>query len=271
MQLWHCLLQFWPQPSFTTLALLTLPECDMYAWPEFLFLLIMFLFQLDSSQTFFLPRFWILVKLILSESAGWKCAVIKIILSSIIGQCQTSSICSETRGQWSDRSAVSDRKTLSPPGPMSYLCGLTLRIWTSFWRREDANGMDMWNAPMVQRQPLTYRLMEIVGLGGPRWHGNSWQRGIAESGSSRPSTLMIDIPGDLVWDLPCVQQASYLQGGPLVWMLPLYLHVYQKSDYDMMIHQAESWDHLALDCCWSNCARFAACLCFEKKGHLALK
>ena len=57
---------------------------------------------------------------------------------------------------------------------------------------------------------------------------------IAESGSSQLSTLMIDIPGDLVWDLPCVQQASYLEGGPLMWMLSLYLHVNQKSDYDMI-------------------------------------
>ena len=146
-----------------------------------------------------------------------------------------ASICSEMTGQWSDRSAMSGHKTLSPPGPMSYLCGLALRIWTSFWRREDSNGMDMWNAPMVQsRQPLTYSLMASVGLGGPRWHGSSWQRGIAESGSSQLSTLMIDVPGDLVWDLPCVQQASYLEGGPLMWMLPLYLHVNQKSDYDMI-------------------------------------
>ena len=45
---------------------------------------------------------------------------------------------------------------------------------------------------------------------------------------------MIDVPGDLVWGLPCVQQASYLEGGPLMWMLPLYLHVNQKSDYDMI-------------------------------------
>ena len=124
---------------------------------------------------------------------------------------------------------MSGRKTLSPPGPMS----LALRIWTSFWRREGSDGMDMWNAPTVQsRQPLTYRLMESVGLGGPRWHGSSWQRGIVESGNSRPSILMIDIPGDLVRDQPCVQQASYLKGGPLMWMLPLYLHVNQKSDYD---------------------------------------
>ena len=46
------------------------------------------------------------------------------------------------------------------------------------------------------------------------------------------STLMIDTPGDLVWDLPCMQKASYLEGGPLMWMLPLYLHINQKSDDD---------------------------------------
>ena len=34
---------------------------------------------------------------------------------------------------------------------------------------EGSAGMDMWNAPTVQsRQPLTYRLMDSVGLGGPR-------------------------------------------------------------------------------------------------------
>ena len=115
----------------------------------------------------------------------------------------------------------------------NYLCGLALRIWTSFWGREGSAGMDRWNTPMVQsRQLLTYRLRESMGLqGGPRWHGSSWQKGIAESGSSRLWTLMIDIP-DLVWDLPCVQQASYLEGGPLTWMLPLYLCINQKSDYD---------------------------------------
>ena len=135
-------------------------------------------------------------------------------------------VCSRMTGQWSDRSAMSGRKTLSQPGPMSYLRGLALRIWTSFWRREGSAGMDMWNTLMVQsRQPFTYRLRESVGLGGPRWHRSSWQRGIAECGSSRLSTLMIEICGDLMWDLPCVQQASYLEGGPLMWMLPMYLQV----------------------------------------------
>ena len=35
-----------------------------------------------------------------------------------------------------------------------------------------------------------------------------------------------------VGDLPFLQQASYLEGGPLMWMLPLYLHVNKKSDDD---------------------------------------
>ena len=151
-------------------------------------------------------------------------------------QNQTFNVCSGMTGQWSDRSAMAGRKTLTPPGPVNYFRGLAVRIWTLFWRREGSAGMDMWNAPMVQsRQPFAYRLRESVGLEGPRWHGSSWQWGTAESGSSRlqtVSTLMIEICGDLVWDLPCVQQASYLEGGPLMWMLPLYLHVNQKSDYD---------------------------------------
>ena len=43
---------------------------------------------------------------------------------------------------------------------------------------------------------------------------------------------MIDTTGDLVWDLPCMQQASYLEGGSLMWLLALYLHVKQKFDDD---------------------------------------
>ena len=46
-------------------------------------------------------------------------------------------------------------------------------------------------------------------------------------------TFMLETPGDLVWDLPCVQQASYLGGGSLMMILPLYLHVNKKSDDDV--------------------------------------
>ena len=59
-----------------------------------------------------------------------------------------------------------------------------------------------------------------------------WWAWEADSGSTQLSTLMIDIPGDLVWDLACVQQASYLEGGRLMLMLPLYLHINKKSDDD---------------------------------------
>ena len=42
-----------------------------------------------------------------------------------------------------------------------------LLVWLGIG--EDSDGVDMWKAPMVQsRQPLTYRLMESVCLGGPR-------------------------------------------------------------------------------------------------------
>ena len=138
-------------------------------------------------------------------------------------QNQTSSVCSGMTEQWSDRSAMSGHKTLSLPGPLSYLGSLGLRIWTLFWRREGFAGMDMWNAQMVQsRQPFTYRLRESVGLGGPRWHGSSWQRGIAE----KEWKLLAINPHDRHTWRSGVKSAmpapsSYLKGGPLIWMLPL--------------------------------------------------
>ena len=45
-------------------------------------------------------------------------------------------------------------------------------------------------------------------------------------------TLKKGAPGDQVWDLLFMQLASYLERGPLMWMMPLNLHVNQKSDYD---------------------------------------
>ena len=51
---------------------------------------------------------------------------------------------------------------------------------------------------------------------------------------------MIDIPGDQVCAQPWVQQASYLEGGPLLWMLPLYLHVNKKFDDD---DECLSWEY----------------------------
>ena len=52
------------------------------------------------------------------------------------------------------------------------------------------------------------------------------------SGSSQQLTLKKGAPGDQVWDLLCMQLASYLERGPLMWMM--HLHVNEKSDYDMI-------------------------------------
>ena len=148
-------------------------------------------------------------------------------------QSRTFNTYSGMTGQWSDRSAMSSHKTLLPLGHTSCMRNLASKTWTSSWRREDSGGMDTFNnRTEPSSQPMTYRLKESGGLGGPRWPGSSWQRGIAESGSSLLSTLMIETPGDMVWDLPCVQLASYLEGGPLKWILSLNRHVNQKYDDD---------------------------------------
>ena len=34
--------------------------------------------------------------------------------------------------------------------------------------------------------------------------------------------------------------ASYLERGPLMWMMPLHLHVNKKSDYDDMIREVKT-------------------------------
>ena len=98
---------------------------------------------------------------------------------------------------------------------------------------EKTDGMDMWNAPTVQ--PLTYR-MESVGLGGPRWHGSSWQRGTAEWKLSAIN------PHDRhIWRSgvrSAMRAASQLSGrGPTDVDV-----VNQKSDYDDMMLRADNSD-----------------------------
>ena len=55
------------------------------------------------------------------------------------------------------------------------------------------------------------------------------------SKSSRQLTLKKGAPGDQVRDLLCVQLASFLEGCPLMWMMPLHLQVNQKFDYDTIL------------------------------------
>ena len=147
-------------------------------------------------------------------------------------QSQTFSICSQMTGQWSDRSVKSGYKDIVTTRSNELLVQLGIEDLDLILKEKTPMVRTSGTLQWCSQDSLWHRLMKSVGLGGPRWHGSSWQRGIAESGNSQLSTLMIDIPGDLVWDLPCLQQPSYLEGGPLMWMLPLYLHVNQKSDYD---------------------------------------
>ena len=91
----------------------------------------------------------------------------------------------------------------------------------------------MWRVRVVQsEQHMICRLTASGGQGGPSKHGRNWQRKTAVSGSSPQLTLKKGAPGDQVCDLLCVQLASYLERGPLMWIMPLHLHVNQKSDYD---------------------------------------
>ena len=50
------------------------------------------------------------------------------------------------------------------------------------------------------------------GPGGPKMTWKQLTERDCREWKLSPSTLMIDIPGDLVWYLTCVQQASYLEG-----------------------------------------------------------
>ena len=138
-----------------------------------------------------------------------------------------SETCSRMTGQWWDRSAISSHKTLSPSGPLIYLRIEDLDLILKERRLHWYGHVERFNEAAFHIQ-----IDGKHGPGRPRMTMKQLTKRIAESRSSQLSNLMIDTPGDLVWDLPCVQQASYLEGGPLMWMLPMYLHVNQKSGDD---------------------------------------
>ena len=99
-------------------------------------------------------------------------------------------------------------------------------IGEEFWERVGLAGLGMWSVLVVQsEQQVIYRLMAGEGQGRPSLHGRNWRKETEMSGSSRQLILKKGAPGDQVWDLLCVQLASYLKRGPLIWMMPLHLHV----------------------------------------------
>ena len=112
-----------------------------------------------------------------------------------------------------------------------FLCVFPLAIFLDIiWHIADIRYL--FSKEFINSSPLLS--LQVDGKRGPRRPKMTWKQ-LTERDCREWKLSAInphDIPGDLVWDLPCMQQASYLEGGPLVWMLPLYLHVNQKSAYD---------------------------------------
>ena len=59
----------------------------------------------------------------------------------------------------------------------------------------------------------------------------------SDAGEAQTVALLSRVNHSTTEPLPslllCMQVASYLKGGPLMWMMLLHLHVIQKSDYDV--------------------------------------
>ena len=152
------------------------------------------------------------------------------LIQQFLDTTTTSNIWSGMTGQWSDRSSVSSRKTLSPSGPVSYLLSLALRICTTFWRREGS-----WYGHVERSNGAVKTAFDIQvdgkhgPAGGPRWHGSTWQREWKLSA--------VDLQDRHTWRSgvrSAMRAASQLPGrGPTD--VPLYLQVNQKSDDKMNI------------------------------------
>ena len=62
------------------------------------------------------------------------------------------------------------------------------------------------------------------------WNTGCWQAGDRETLADMEQTdgerlLWVEgASGDQLWDLLCVQLASYLEGGPPMWMMPLHIN-----------------------------------------------
>ena len=86
-------------------------------------------------------------------------------------QSQSSNVCCGMTGQWSDRSAMSSRKTLLPSGPVGYLRSLALRIWTSSWRKDGSVGMDHSNGAVKTACDI-----QVDGKRGPDRSKMTWKQ-----------------------------------------------------------------------------------------------
>ena len=68
--------------------------------------------------------------------------------------------------------------------------------------------------------------------GSPRWLERHLQRDFKTVVSGIFALNKVDPCDSSVWDLPCMQLASYLERSPLMWMMLLHLHVNLKAAND---------------------------------------
>ena len=151
--------------------------------------------------------------------------------------------------QWNDRAIVRQICSINPEDvarvrSSELLSKLELEDLDLIWEREGFPGLGMWSVLVVQsEQHVIYRLMAGGGQGGPGLHGRNWGRETAVSGSSRQLTLKKGAPGDQVWDLLCVQLASYLERGPLMWMMPCTCTLIKNLIMMMMMNSSPDSQH----------------------------
>ena len=98
--------------------------------------------------------------------------------------------------------------------------------------------MDTWNTPTVHsRQPVTYKLMESIGP----WEAQDDM----ETADREWKLFTIDFHDRHTWRSgvsPVMCAASQLpRRGPLMWMLPLYLHINQNSGDDVIMFYRNSF------------------------------
>ena len=131
---------------------------------------------------------------------------------------------------------MSGRKTLSPPGPVIYLCGLTFEDLELILKERRLR----WYGHVEHSSGAIKTAFDIQvdGKRGPGRPKMTWKQ-LTERDCREWKLSAINPHDRRTWRSgvrSAMCAASQLSGrGPLMLMLPLYLHVNQTSDYDMMM------------------------------------
>ena len=144
-------------------------------------------------------------------------------------QNQTSNVCSGMTGQWSDRSATS--------GHMIQWATCAAWHWGSGPHSEGEKAHWYGHVEHSNGAVKTAFHIQAEGKSGPGRPKMTWKQ-LTERECREWKLSAINPHDRNMWRSgvrPAMHAASQLSGrGPTMWMLPLYLHVNKKSDYDMI-------------------------------------